>query len=88
MTNNEPFDIIMNSLANGGLLLIICGFLVALLPIVLFFKVWVMTNDVSKMLELMRQKIDSDARKEGKYLSPLDTIVKEDVQSEDKKLTS
>ncbi len=48
--------------AGGSVMMILLFLLIALVPtilsIVLFFKVWFMTNDVSKIKDLLQELID------------------------------
>ena len=70
MNNTEPFEMIMT----GGGLIILVGFIIAILPIILFFKVWGMTNNVQRIMELIETKLDHDAKKEGLHRTPLNTL--------------
>jgi hypothetical protein len=41
-----------------GLLLLVLAFVPSILCIVLFFKVWIMTNDVSKIKDILKEQMD------------------------------
>jgi len=44
-----------------GIMLIIVGFIITLLPIILFFKVWGMCNDVKRIKEIMERDERNDS---------------------------
>ena len=44
-----------------GIILIIVGFIITLLPIILFFKVWGMCNDVKRIKEIMERDENNDS---------------------------
>lgn len=44
-----------------GIILIIVGFVITLLPVILFFKVWGMCNDVKRIKEIMERDERNDS---------------------------
>ncbi len=74
MNSTEPFEIVMSGLLSGWSLMIIIGIFIAILPMILFFKVWDMTNDVRRIMELIEARLEHDAKKEGLYITPLNTL--------------
>lgn len=51
-------------------LIVIAGFIVVILPIILFFKIWGMTNNVWKILKIIEAKVDHDAKVGGYFIDP------------------
>ena len=67
------------------LFMLILGLIWMILPIVLFFKIWIMTNDMSKIKDILvdmhyRQVTDYESKKR------LGKISTEDLDEADKKL--